>query len=56
MDAWDRGHEVDVAFLDFRKAFDTVPHKRFLQKVAYFGIQGLILTCAGPSAISTICE
>jgi hypothetical protein len=44
MDAWDRGHEVDVAFLDFRKAFDTVPHKRLLQKVAYFGIQGLILT------------
>ena len=31
---------MDVVFLDFRKAFDKVPHKRLMRKVRDLGIQG----------------
>jgi len=41
--ALDGGYCVDVIYLDFRKAFDSVPHKRLLCKLASFGIQGNIL-------------
>ena len=34
------GIPVDVLFLDYSKAFDTVPHQRLLQQVKSFGIQG----------------
>ena len=36
----DRGQQIDVVTLDFRKAFDTVPHKRLLAKLAQLGISG----------------
>jgi len=36
----DKGNCVDVIYLDFQKAFNSVPHKRLLYKLATFGIQG----------------
>lgn len=38
----DEGDDVDVIYLDFRKAFDKVPHLRLLKKLWAYGIQGLI--------------
>ena len=32
--------QVDVLFLDFAKAFDTVPHQRLLLKLQSYGISG----------------
>ena len=29
----DEGHGVNIIYLDYRKAFDTVPHKRLLTKI-----------------------
>jgi len=37
--ALDKGNCVDVIYLDFQKAFESVPHKRLLRKRATFGIQ-----------------
>ena len=34
---------VDIAYLDFRKAFDSVPHQRLLQKLYDLGIRGALL-------------
>ena len=31
---------VDCIYLDYRKAFDSVPHRRLLKKLSTFGIQG----------------
>ena len=34
---------MDVAYLDFSKAFDTVPHNRLLQKLDKLGVHGHLL-------------
>ena len=35
---YDKGRAVDILYLDFRKAFDKVPHKRLMAKVRSLGI------------------
>ena len=35
---------VDTVYLDFAKAFDTVPHERLLHKLSGLGVHGKILT------------
>jgi len=38
--ALDSGYETDIAIFDFLKAFDSVPHRRLLAKLDYYGIRG----------------
>ena len=42
-DMIEKGHDIDVVYLDFKKAFDSVPHERLLNKLSAYGIQGNIL-------------
>jgi len=36
-------HTVDVAYIDFSKAFDSVCHSKFIRKLKMFGISGKLL-------------
>nr|VZI50156.1 unnamed protein product [Spirometra erinaceieuropaei] len=49
LEIWTRapeeGFEVDVVYIDFRKAFDTVPHQRLFHKLSTIGIRGDLLNC-----------
>ena len=38
--SFDQNIQVDVAILDFSKAFDTVPYDKLLHKIDSYGIQG----------------
>jgi ribonuclease P/MRP protein subunit RPP40 len=42
-EALEEGYGVDVIFLDYQKAFDTVPHRRLLHKLKTYGIAGNLL-------------
>ena len=39
----DEGTATDIAFMDFRKAFDAVPHQKLLYKLQKYGIKGPLL-------------
>ena len=39
----DSGDPIDAVYLDFRKAFDSVPHQRLHAKIAAYGINGKVL-------------
>ena len=39
----DHGDQMDMIILDFRKAFDKVPHQRLISKLQFYGIQGSTL-------------
>ena len=42
-DSFDQGKQLDVAYLDFSKAFDKVPHQRLVLQLKSHGIEGKIL-------------
>ncbi|KAL8615270.1 hypothetical protein ACOMHN_051762 [Nucella lapillus] len=44
LQSYDRQRQVDVAILDFSKAFDTVPQKRLLHKLKSYDIRGSLHT------------
>ncbi|KAL8609302.1 hypothetical protein ACOMHN_060031 [Nucella lapillus] len=56
MDAWteilDAGGSVDIIYMDFMKAFDSVPHRRLLMKLAAYGIQGKMTQSCIPAVTS----
>jgi ribonuclease P/MRP protein subunit RPP40 len=39
-EALDNGDTVDCVYMDFQKAFDTVPHNRLVSKLISYGIKG----------------
>ena len=39
----DNGFPADIIYLDFRKAFDSIPHNRLLVKLEAYGIRGSLL-------------
>ena len=39
----DEGQAVDVVYLDFSKAFDTVPHNILVEKLSAHGLDGCTL-------------
>ena len=40
----DKGFQTDVIYLNFGKAFDSVPHSLFIHKLKTFGFNGDLLT------------
>jgi len=52
----DKGHSIDVIYLDFQKAFNSVPHQWLLQKISSFGIHGKILMIFCQTDSSNLCS
>ena len=48
LDEWteaiDNGKGVDCIYMDYQKAFDTVPHKRLVQKLKAYNINEHLIT------------
>ena len=42
-DLVDQGYPVDIIYMDFQKAFDSVPHRRLIMKIKAYGIDGYVL-------------
>ena len=42
-EALDRGEPIEAVYMDFQKAFDTVPHRRLISKLQSYGISGKLL-------------
>ncbi|XP_065664726.1 uncharacterized protein LOC136086360 [Hydra vulgaris] len=38
-----KGYSVDVLYLDYEKAFDTLPHDLMLHKISGYGISNMLL-------------
>ena len=43
-----KGKQIDIALLDFSKAFDKVPHQRLNNKLKWFGIRDNTLNWISP--------
>jgi len=51
-EALDMGNNIDAVYLDFARAFDSVPHQRLLMKIKGYGISGKIWKWTEKSASS----
>ena len=48
----DGGDEIDVIYLDFSKAFDSVPHGKLLHKLSLFGISKVLYMRGLPTTLT----
>ena len=46
-ESYENGIQTDIVYLDFAKAFDTVPHNRLLLKLKANGVRGKVLNWIG---------
>ena len=42
--AYDEGYQIDSIYLDFKKAFNSVPHKRLFIKLKGYGLMAHYLS------------
>ena len=43
-EALDNGNSIDVVYMDYMKAFDTVPHRRLMNKLKAYGVEYPVLS------------